>query len=120
MKKKSIFFGVMFIFVLTASLFAASGIKKGPENITLESKTGNVPFPHRLHQDSVVKKEPEDCNICHSLFPQKAGSIKALMAEGKLKSKEVMNENCTKCHKEKKRAGEKSGPTTCKTCHSLK
>ena len=24
---------------------------------------------------------------------------------------------CTKCHKEKQRAGEKTGPTTCTTCH---
>ena len=46
-----------------------------------------------------------------------AGSIKALKAEGKLKKKHVMNKLCTKCHKQKKKAGQKSGPTTCKKCH---
>jgi hypothetical protein len=28
-----------------------------------------------------------------------------------------MNKLCKKCHREKKRTGEKSGPTTCKKCH---
>jgi hypothetical protein len=40
-----------------------------------------------------------------------------LKAEGTLKKKYVMNKLCTKCHKEKKNAGQKSGPTTCTKCH---
>jgi hypothetical protein len=86
---------------------------KGAENIELEGgKRGKVHFPHRQHQAQL-----KDCKICHTVFPQKAGSIKALKAEGKLKKKHVMNKLCTKCHKAKKKAGQKSGPTKCKKCH---
>jgi hypothetical protein len=86
---------------------------KGAQEIELAAgKRGNVPFPHRRHQEKLV-----DCNICHTVFEQKAGSIEELKAQGKLKPKHVMNKLCTKCHKEKKRAGEKTGPTTCKKCH---
>ena len=86
---------------------------KGAKDITLAGgKSGNVPFPHHRHQEVIA-----DCKTCHSIFPQKAGVIEALKAEGKLKKKQVMNKLCTKCHKQKKRAGEKGGPVTCKTCH---
>jgi len=86
---------------------------KGAEQIELQGGTrGNVPFPHRQHQEKLV-----DCQICHATFEQKAGSIQELKTQGKLKKKHVMNKLCTKCHKEKKRAGEKSGPTKCSKCH---
>jgi hypothetical protein len=86
---------------------------KGAANIAIDGgQRGNVPFPHRQHQDQLG-----DCQICHSVFPQKAGSISELKAEGKLKKKFVMNKLCTKCHKEKKKVGQKSGPTTCTKCH---
>jgi hypothetical protein len=86
---------------------------KGAQDIELAGgKRGNVTFPHRQHQEKLV-----DCNICHTVFEQKAGSIEALKVQGKLKPKHVMNKLCTKCHKEKKRAGEKTGPTTCTKCH---
>ena len=87
---------------------------KGAENITLAGgKSGKVTFPHHRHQNVLV-----DCKICHSIFPQKAGIIEELKAQGKLVKKQVMNELCTKCHREKKKAGEKTGPVTCKTCHT--
>ena len=86
---------------------------KGPEKIELDGGSrGNVPFPHRQHQENLG-----DCKICHSVFPQKAGIIKELKSEGKLKEKYVMNKLCTKCHKERNKTGQKSGPTTCKQCH---
>lgn len=86
---------------------------KGAERITLAGdKSGKVSFPHHRHQDVLV-----DCKICHSIFPQKAGIIEELKAQGKLVKKQIMNELCTKCHREKKKAGEKTGPVTCKTCH---
>jgi hypothetical protein len=85
----------------------------GAAEIILEGGTsGNVTFPHQRHQQKLT-----DCNICHSAFPQKAGAIEELKAQGKLAKKQIMNEQCTKCHKEKQRAGEKTGPTTCTTCH---
>jgi c(7)-type cytochrome triheme protein len=104
------------IIAMIASAMVASSMatqNKGAENLELNGGSrGNVPFPHRQHQDQIG-----DCKICHSVFPQKTGSIKELKTEGTLKKKYVMNKLCTKCHKEKKRAGQKSGPTTCTKCH---
>jgi uncharacterized membrane protein len=86
---------------------------KGAAEIELPGGTrGAVPFPHHRHQDKLG-----DCEICHSVFPQKAGIIEALKAEGKLKKKEVMNKQCTGCHRQKKKEGIKTGPTTCAKCH---
>ena len=86
---------------------------KGAESIEIYGgKRGKVPFPHHRHQENLG-----DCTICHSVFPQKSGSIEELKAQGKLKKKHVMNKLCTKCHRENKIAGRKSGPLTCKTCH---
>jgi cytochrome c2 len=51
------------------------------------------------------------------LFPQEAGAIAALKASGELAKKQVMNKHCTKCHKQMKNEGQKTGPTTCKACH---
>ena len=96
--------------------FCTTGQDKGASDIDLiGGKRGNVPFPHHLHQEKLG-----DCQICHSVFEQKSGSIEALKSQGKIKKKYVMNKLCNKCHKEKKRAGEKSGPTTCKNCHIKK
>ena len=88
----------------------------GAENIVLEGgKRGKVPFPHLKHQ-----KNLGDCKICHSVFPQEPGAVEKLKAEGTLKKKYVMNKLCTKCHKETKRAGQPSGPTSCAKCHIKK
>ena len=98
--------------VIGVSAFAQTQ-NTGAAEIVLEGGTsGNVHFPHQRHQAKLV-----DCTICHSAYPQKAGAIEELKAQGKLAKKQVMNEQCTKCHKEKKQAGEKAGPTTCTTCH---
>jgi hypothetical protein len=86
---------------------------KGTQDILLEGgKRGHVPFPHYRHQENL-----QDCQICHSVFEQKSGSIEKLKAQGNLKKKYVMNKLCTQCHKQTKKAGKKSGPTTCAKCH---
>jgi len=88
----------------------------GAAQMTLEGGTsGQVVFPHQRHQQTLG-----DCMVCHSLFPQQAGAIAALKVEGKLKAKQVMNTQCTKCHNQNKSDGRKAGPTTCTTCHSKK
>lgn len=85
----------------------------GRDMITLEGgKSGPVPFKHHLHQD-VVK----DCQVCHKDFPQEQGALEAAKLAGTLKKKQVMNKTCISCHREKKKAGEKTGPVSCKTCH---
>ncbi|MGD2269746.1 MAG: cytochrome c3 family protein [Desulfobacterales bacterium] len=109
-------FKLLFLFLAMAVTFAtvASAVKnKGAEELQLPGGVrGNVPFPHHRHQDVLV-----DCNICHALFPQQKGVIAKLKSEGKLDKKYVMNRLCTKCHREKIRAGQKSGPISCSDCH---
>ena len=106
--------------LIVLGLIAASSIaisadnqNKGPAEIELAGGTkGKVPFPHRRHQE-----ELGDCSICHSVFKQQVGIIEELKSQGKLAKKYVMNKLCTKCHREKKSAGQKAGPTTCTKCH---
>ena len=93
--------------------FSVTDQDKGAANFKIDGGTrGKVPFPHHQHQENLG-----DCTICHSLFPQKTGSIEELKVQGKLKKKYVMNKLCTKCHRENKIAGLKTGPLTCNKCH---
>ena len=105
--------GVLFFAAVSAALSATPVENKGAAEIKLPGGTrGPVPFPHHQHQNTLV-----DCQICHSLYPQKPGIIEELKAQGTLKKKQVMNKQCTKCHKQKKKEGVKAGPTTCAKCH---
>ena len=105
--------GILFFAAVSVALSGAPVENKGAAEIKLPGgKRGLVPFPHHRHQDALG-----DCDICHSVFPQKAGIIEKLKAQGKLKKKQVMNKQCTKCHKQKKKEGIKTGPVTCKQCH---
>ena len=101
--------------LMPVCILTAAETDRGAENMTLDGGSrGPVPFPHHRHQTSLAN----DCDICHSVFPQEAGSIVRLKQAGTLKPKrDVMNRQCTKCHRTKKRAGEKSGPTGCSSCH---
>ena len=100
--KLKLLVGFVSIAALIGSAVAADTLatqNKGAENIEMYGgKRGPVPFPHHQHQAQL-------------------GGIVELKAEGKLKKKYVMNKLCTKCHRETKRAGRKSGPTTCTKCH---
>lgn len=107
----------MIILSLCAVLCLAAVVNavqnKGAENIELYGgKTGKVLFPHHRHQTVLG-----DCNLCHDVFPQKAGAIAQRKAEGSLKQKQVMNKQCINCHRSKKKAGETSGPLRCSKCH---
>jgi hypothetical protein len=105
--------GMLFFTAGSVALSAAPVENKGAAEIKLANgKRGPVPFPHRRHQDKLG-----DCDICHSVFPQKAGIIEELKAQGKLKKKHVMNKLCNKCHRQRKKEGIKAGPTTCAKCH---
>lgn len=116
MRYQKIFIGIIAGALIAGAALAMSAdsgqVKGAAEMVLTGGKRGDVPFPHQRHQEILV-----DCNSCHAVFPQEKGAIDALKAEGKLKPKHVMNKQCTKCHKEKKRAGEKAGPTTCTACH---
>ncbi|MCP4689117.1 MAG: cytochrome c3 family protein [Desulfobacterales bacterium] len=95
---------------------AAYAVNNGAKEITIPGgKKGPVWFPHSMHQE-----ELKDCKRCHDLFPREPGIIQKLKDEGKLKKKKVMNAKCVKCHKERKKAKQPSGPTKCSTCHGKK
>jgi hypothetical protein len=74
---------------------------------------GDVHFPHQRHQAKLV-----DCALCHSAYPEKTGAIEVLKAQGKIAKQQIMNQQCIKCHRGKKQAGEKAGPTSCTLCHT--
>lgn len=114
MKTRSLLVAAMLLAALAPGRAAsAASPPAGAAEIVLEGGTsGDVAFPHRRHQEKLV-----DCNICHAAYPQKPRAIEELKEQGALKKKEIMNNQCTKCHKEKQGAGEKTGPTTCTTCH---
>ncbi len=101
--------------MLVVAISVAEQNKGAKEMQLFGAKKGNISFPHHKHQETLT-----DCKVCHDAFPQTAGSIEKLKAEGKLKKKQVMNTQCVKCHKGKKRAGEKTGPTSCSKCHQKK
>jgi len=104
--------------ILVSAAVIGAGISaenKGAEIILINGgKARDMHFPHHRHQNVLG-----DCNTCHDLFPARAGSISELKKQGKLKKKQVMQEHCIACHKKKKAAGEKTGPTSCARCHRI-
>jgi nitrate reductase cytochrome c-type subunit len=105
------------MFILAIIIFSCAIVfavqNEGEKDINIDGgKRGVVAFPHHQHQNLI-----DDCNACHDIFPQTPGSIKDLIADEKLKKKQVMNKTCLACHKAKKKAGEKTGPTKCSACH---
>lgn len=111
MKKKTLFAIFLIFSVISASL-AFQGA--GAETIVIRSfgKYKDVPLPHHKHQLVL-----DDCTSCHNLFPQEAGIIDNLKESGKLAGKDVMNQ-CVACHKERRKANMKTGPSRCKACHT--
>lgn len=114
---KTVFFTLLASTIVLATMATVPASEnKGADQITIYGGSrGDVPFPHHLHQDTL-----KDCKTCHDAFPQEKGAIEAMKQSGTLKRKHVMNKLCTSCHKERKKAGEKTGPTSCKLCHSVK
>jgi len=99
--------------IIFMAVVVGAMVNKGAETLDLfGGERGAVSFPHHAHQTILG-----DCNTCHALFPQKLGSIQELIQAGELKKKQVMNGHCKKCHREMKKAGEKTGPTACSKCH---
>jgi hypothetical protein len=99
--------------LLMASAAALANQSRGTDEMSLAGgKRGEVPFPHHRHQEALG-----DCQMCHKAFPQEVGAIQSLVAQNALKPKQVMNKQCIKCHRARKKAGETTGPLTCGQCH---
>lgn len=102
--------------LIFSAVAAFAVVNTGAEKITIDGASkGEVSFPHREHQE-VLK----DCKVCHDVFPMELGVIKKLKDEKVLKRKQVMNKTCIQCHKDRKKAGESYGPTSCNDCHAKK
>jgi hypothetical protein len=104
---------ILLLAAVTWTCTATALENRGADAITMDGGSrGVVPFPHHLHQSTLG-----DCNVCHGLFPQELGAIVRLKQEGTLAGKQIMNKHCVKCHRAEKKAGNKSGPTSCAQCH---
>ena len=111
MKISLILFSIILALVSIVAVTGAAN--QGAEQIKIYGGSrGDVLFPHHAHQDRL-----KDCNTCHAAFPQEADGLKKMKEAGQLKPKQVMNKQCVKCHKDQKKAGNPTGPTTCSKCH---
>ncbi|MCP3900792.1 MAG: cytochrome c3 family protein, partial [Desulfobacteraceae bacterium] len=87
--------------IIFSCAIAVAVQNQGKKDIKIDGgKKGVVNFPHHQHQNQI-----DDCNKCHDVFPQTPKSIQVLIADGKLKKKQVMNKTCLKCHRTMKKAG---------------
>jgi len=115
LKKKSAALLVIGGILISAVIVGANvtAENKGAEIILINGgKMRDIHFPHHRHQNALG-----ECNVCHDLFPPRAGSITELKEQGKLKKKQIMEEHCIACHRKRKAAGEKTGPISCARCH---
>ncbi len=97
-------------------------------------------FSHEAHAEKYLKGNGEfslnkyddsfTCSACHTKAKVREDLegkdpceiLKAeLSADGnKLKPKDFFHKSCLKCHKNMKKAGKATGPTSCKGCHGRK
>jgi len=109
-KLTCLFIVLFFVFLAVFSYAQQDAESKGAEIIVIEKgRMPQVTFPHHEHQKTLEN----NCNACHDLFPKQPGIIKQLIVRKTLYNKQVMNSKCLKCHKDRKAAGKKAGPTRC-------
>lgn len=104
--------GVILILSVVCIAAVAAEMNMGAASLVIPGgNKGDVTLPHQTHQAAL-----NDCDKCHSLFPQETGVITTLKENGTLKKMQVMRE-CQGCHREMAKAGSKTGPTRCDGCH---
>jgi hypothetical protein len=109
---------ILILCLIASGLFLAPVLiladqAKGSKEISINGgNKGNILLPHHLHQAAI-----KDCQTCHAVFAQEPGAIDTAKKTGDLKKKQVMNKTCLKCHRAMKKAGDKTGPTSCSGCH---
>lgn len=102
-----------FLAVLLAVAFLGLGstvavaAEKGPAEIKLPNKMGEITFAHQAHQGKVA-----DCTACHhkGVEAGKCTGCHGVKAEAPA-AKDAFHKQCKTCHQEK------GGPTACKDCH---
>jgi len=146
MKKRSLLVSTAvvmgMVFVLTLGYAVCSD---APETITMDSKVFGehtkalVTFSHKKH--NVDYKVPcmechhkyeggknmwkdgdpvEKCDVCHKEAKPPAGDKSSKAEKIQKYYFTAIHENCVGCHKDMKKAGKPTGPTTCTGCHPKK
>ena len=130
------------VFVLTLGYAVCSD---APETITMDSKVFGehtkalVTFSHKKHNvdykvacaechhkyeggKNVWKEgDPvEKCDACHKEAKPPAGDKSSKAEKIQKYYFTAIHENCVGCHKEMKKAGKPTGPTSCTDCHPKK
>ena len=118
MKKLVVLLMAVAFMVVSASLFA---MPKAPEKVTInevQKRKPAVTFNHKAHADQF------GCKECHhkwkggNAVPRKCSECHKAKKEGKIPSaKHAYHKRCKGCHKKMKKAGKKTGPTSCRKCH---
>ena len=146
MKKRSLLvstavvMGMVFVLTLGYAVCADA-----PETITMDSKVFGehtkalVTFSHKKHNvdykiactechhkyeggKNVWKEgDPvEKCDACHKEAKPPAGDKSSKAEKIQKYYYTAIHENCVGCHKEMKKAGKPTGPTSCTDCHPKK
>jgi hypothetical protein len=120
MKKLLLIFVTVAFTVVMGAMFL-SAAPAAPEKVTVkefQKKKPAVTFSHKLHADKF------GCKECHHKWkggdatPQKCSECHKAKKEGKKPAaKKAFHKQCKGCHKKMKKAGKKTGPTSCKKCH---
>lgn len=111
MKKIASCVFVVGFFFIVGSVFSDQ-VKSSVPVIELSGGAkGDITFPHEIHQKALT-----DCQICHSIYPQKIKGISASIKSGKMEKKQAMGE-CIKCHRTNIAENKKTGPVSCGECH---
>ncbi|MCD6429731.1 MAG: cytochrome c3 family protein [Deltaproteobacteria bacterium] len=121
MKKIIALVVVVAFLAVGAVAFATPVGPKGDLKITKadgKHKKPAVVYNHEKHSAATP-----DCKTCHHTWdgkdaPKKCSECHTAKKDGKkLSSKDALHKNCKGCHKTMKKAGKKTGPTSCKKCH---
>ena len=120
--KKIIALVVMVAFLAVGAVaFATPAGPAGDLKITKagsDCKKPAVIYNHDKHNAATP-----DCKTCHHTWdgkdaPKKCSECHKAKKDGKaLSSKNALHKSCKDCHKDLKKAGKKTGPTSCKACH---
>ncbi len=100
------------LLAVTFVVYAQQTAAKGPTELVIKAKNGNILFPHAKH----VATEKGDCKVCHpKLWPQSATAPIGFRPPHK--NEEAKEVSCGACHRAGGPAFSASVPANCKKCH---
>jgi hypothetical protein len=121
MKKIVVLVAMVAFLGLAVVAFASPAVPTGDLKIVKAEgcdKKPAVTYNHEKHDAATP-----DCKTCHHTWdgkaaPKKCSECHKAKKDGKkINSKSALHKNCKDCHKKLKKAGKKTGPTSCKACH---